>query len=210
MARRGTLLLALLCTTIACAAAPHAGPHRGSLDGSLPSGLRHLAAGTRCPPVSRDVLAARARDNTLMFAMVRLLHSAMYFAGILLPNTALQLDVHLPRAECGGASQLFPSLTVSLPCSLCPTLPLEQMNEAQWDFGRNWLHHVKKAGIGYYIAVAADVPTSEALVAAGEPCVERIDNEAAKLGGCCRAMGYWLLLGEADACRAHRQRGCRT
>ena len=58
------------------------------------------------------------------------------------------------------------------------------MNEAQWDFGRNWLHHVKKAGIDYYLAVAADVVTSEALVAAGEPCVERIDEEAAKLGGC--------------------------
>lgn len=106
-------------------------------------------------------------------------------------------------------SQLPPSLTDSLACS-APPYPLAQMNEAQWDFGRNWLHHVKKAGIGYYIAVAADVPTSEALVAAGEPCVERIDNEAAKLGGCCRSVKYWLLLGKADARRARRQRGCQT
>ncbi|PRW61069.1 hypothetical protein C2E21_0568 [Chlorella sorokiniana] len=126
MARRRGLLLALLYTAIACAAAPHAGPHRAGLpDDALQGGRRHLAAGTRCPPVSRDVLAARAQNNTLMFAM---------------------------------------------------------MNEAQWDFGRNWMHHVKKAGISYYLAVAADVPTSEALVAAGEPCVERIDEEADKLG----------------------------
>ncbi|KAI7844886.1 hypothetical protein COHA_001538 [Chlorella ohadii] len=153
MARRGGLLLALLCTAIACAAAPHAGPHRdSSLSGSLPGG-RRLAAGTRCPAVSRELLAARAKNNTLMFAMCA--------------------SSPLPLLNPTGLHSPAPSGSCFF---------RKQMNEAQWDFGRNWLHHVKKAGIDYYLAVAADVVTSEALVAAGEPCVERIDEEAAKLG----------------------------
>lgn len=52
----------------------------------------------------------------------------------------------------------------------------------QWDFGLNWLHYVKQSNISYYAVAATDVATSEALVALGEPCFERIDEEAQKLG----------------------------
>lgn len=95
------------------------------------------------------------------------------------PPLALSLQSH-----CAHHDSMPPIHPLPLPLSCL------QMNEAQWDFGRNWLHHVKAAGIGYYLAVAADVPTSQALSAAGEPCVERIDDEAAKLGGCCRRVAF--------------------
>jgi hypothetical protein len=41
---------------------------------------------------------------------------------------------------------------------------------------------VKKAGIDYYVAVAADANASAQLAALGEPCVDRADEEVAKLG----------------------------
>ncbi|KAL4457956.1 hypothetical protein ABPG75_012821 [Micractinium tetrahymenae] len=57
-----------------------------------------------------------------------------------------------------------------------------RLNEAQWDLGMNWLHHVKKAGMDYYVLAAADPQTSAKLASAGEPCFEWFDEGAAALG----------------------------
>ena len=62
------------------------------------------------------------------------------------------------------------------------TLMLTTLNEAYWDFGMNWLHHVKQAGIGYYIIAATDHAASARLAGMGEPCFEWVDAEAAALG----------------------------
>jgi hypothetical protein len=119
------LLLAALLVLRLCSTALASGPslHRRLADGAQaePGG----AAAPRCPPLTQDVFSRRARNNTVMFAV---------------------------------------------------------MNGEQFDFARNWLHHVKKAGIDYYVAVAADANASAQLAALGEPCVDRADEEVAKLG----------------------------
>lgn len=84
------------------------------------------ASGLRCPPLSRELFAGRARNNTVLYAVA---------------------------------------------------------NEAQWDFFSNWLHHIKRAGIGYYIVAAADTSTSKRLAAAGEPCFDWVDDSIAQHGG---------------------------
>lgn len=102
----------------------------GGGGGGSDGALRQLsqsaeAGGKRCPPLSKEILDKRARNNTVMLAV---------------------------------------------------------MNEAQWDFGMNWRHHVGAAGVDYYVVAATDVPTSRRLAAMGEPCFERIDEETQKLG----------------------------
>lgn len=57
-----------------------------------------------------------------------------------------------------------------------------QINSAQWDFGLNWLHHIKAIQLDYYVLAAADASASARLAAAGEPCFEWLDTEAPKLG----------------------------
>lgn len=117
MARRCGLLLALLCTAIVCAAAPHAGPSRGNLlSDSLQDGRRHLAADTRCPPASRDMLAARAQNNTLMFAMVRLADSCPGAA------TAGLTKLCMVVQDGGGSSVLPPPLRLHS-SSTAPSIP---------------------------------------------------------------------------------------
>jgi hypothetical protein len=62
------------------------------------------------------------------------------------------------------------------------TVLLAVMNAAQWDFGMNWLHHVKALTLDWYVIAAADAASSQRLAAAGEPCFEWVDEEAPKLG----------------------------
>lgn len=62
------------------------------------------------------------------------------------------------------------------------TVLLAVMNAAQWDFGMNWLHHVKALKMNWYVIAAADAASSQRLAAAGEPCFEWVDDEAPKLG----------------------------
>ena len=62
------------------------------------------------------------------------------------------------------------------------TVLLAVMNAAQWDFGMNWLHHVKALKMNWHVIAAADAASSQRLAAAGEPCFEWVDDEAPKLG----------------------------
>ena len=193
MAWRAGLLLALAVAGLACDAAPHAGARRGSLAAAPGGGRRRLAAGTsqRCPPPSRDVLAARAKDNTLMYAVVSWAYGGL--AGQL--RMRLRPAARPPAARHSGDRPPLRAPAWALGfASRLPGPHASQMNQEQWDFGRNWLHYVKEAAIDYYLAVAADVPTSEALAAAGEPCVERIDTEAAQLGKGASWAKAWGLL----------------
>lgn len=84
-------------------------------------------SGGLCPPLMRELLASRAKQNTIMFAVI---------------------------------------------------------NEAQFDFARNWLHWVKKVGIDYYFVAATDANTSRRLIDMDEPCFDRVDEKVTALGGC--------------------------
>ena len=83
----------------------------------------------------------------------------------------------LPRCAPAASRELFASRA-----GTGGTVMVAVMNSAQWDFGLNWLHHVKAAGIDFYVVAAADQATSERLAAASEPCFEWFDDEAPKLG----------------------------
>lgn len=85
---------------------------------------------------------------------------------------ALSRELFMERAGAGGVAMIA------------------VMNTAQWDFGLNWLHHVRAAGIDYYVIAAADVVTSQRLTASGEPCFEWLDEEAPRLGE-RRACSWW-------------------
>jgi hypothetical protein len=118
---------------------------------------------------------------------------------------ALPLGQPLPlvqQQQQEAAAQPPPSGT---PAPRCPALSRELfmeragpggvamiavMNTAQWDFGLNWLHHVRAAAIDYYVIAAADVVTSQRLTASGEPCFEWLDEEAPRLGE-RRACSWW-------------------
>lgn len=82
-------------------------------------------SGGLCPPLMRELLASRAKQNTIMFAVI---------------------------------------------------------NEAQFDFARNWLHWVKKVGIDYYFVAATDANTSRRLIDMDEPCFDRVDEKVTALG----------------------------
>lgn len=87
------------------------------------------------------------------------------------------LDLLTPTAD-----RRPPPTTDRPPPDLVLNLSPPQINSALWDFGRNWLHHIKGIKLDYYVIAAADESASARLAAAGEPCFEWFDAEAVKLG----------------------------
>ena len=113
--RRGPLLPALtvllavcgsLCPATAAAAAQPGLDSSGGGAGRLPRRLQQAAAadagGKRCPALTRDVLAKRARNNTLMLAVVRAGHGLAWGSSRPAPTSLLcrTAAVLLPLPDC--------------------------------------------------------------------------------------------------------------
>lgn len=155
--RRLFLLLAALAAVLACCLAsewqhehpagrrqaePRSWPrHGGTADAAAAAWRRVLQeqaaaaaadGAKRCPALSKELFQRRARNNTVMVAVVR-----QGGAGVCLQGSHPHVAVQGTTFWGLGASQC--QRQGSAPCT-----PL-QMNEAQWDFALNWRHHVQKA-----------------------------------------------------------------